>query len=336
MSTFRPILFLLLMLFTFLSCETLILAPDGENTPLNNFNQLWNELNEGYVYFDYKGIDWDSVKTVFEPKISSDMSEDELFNTLADMLETLRDGHTSIRQNFIKRRSYNFTSGYLANFNKEFVIDTYLIPNDMDTTTWIRHCRLPEDIGYLYYSTFTNEVTADGMDEILTKYADTKGLIIDVRGNLGGDASNIWSIMEHFVSSATTVGFSQEKTGAGPGDLSEPEEFVINPSGVSYLKPILVLTNRGCYSACNAFAAYMSLLPNVKLLGDPTGGGGGLPVSNQLWNGWFFSYSSTYAYLPDGFVTENGIEPDILASTDESFENQGLDNIIETAIIELE
>ncbi|MBQ2208436.1 MAG: peptidase S41, partial [Prevotella sp.] len=40
------------------------------------------------------------------------------------------------------------------------------------------------------------------------------------------------------------------------------------------------------FSAANDFAVIMHALPNVKLIGDHTGGGSGLPMSNSLPNGW--------------------------------------------------
>lgn len=318
------------------SCEKLLIEQNKNNTPVENFNFLWNELNRGYVYFDYKMVEWDSIKTVYEPQVNNSTTEDELFDVLANMLETLKDGHVSIRQNFLNQRSYDITQGFLPNFNKVFVIENYLIPNDMDTTTWIRHCFLTEDIGYMYYSTFTNEIAEKGMDEILLKYKNTKGLIIDVRGNFGGDATNIEKLMAHFVSDDKLVGYSQKKTGEGYDDLTQPKANIISPSGIAYTKPIIILSNRQCYSACNAFISYMSLLPNVTILGDRSGGGAGLPVSGQLPNGWVFSYSSTIGYLPDGFIYENGIDPDIFINTNESYELQGLDNIIEQAILQLD
>lgn len=320
----------------FCSCDEILIEPNAGNTPVENFNYLWDEINEGYVYFDYKMVDWDSVKMIYEPQVNNTMSVEQLFNVLANMLETLRDGHVSISESILNNRTYDVTEGYEANFNKEFVIENYLLPNDMDTTTWIRHCFLDSDIGYLYYSTFTNEITDDGMEEVLSKYQNTKGLIIDVRGNFGGDASNIIQIMEHFVSENTLVGFTQEKTGEGHTDLSEPKEIRVSPSGTTYTKPIIVLSNRQCYSACNAFVSYMSLLPNVTILGDVSGGGGGLPISKQLLNGWIFTYSATIGYLPDGFIYENGVTPDINVNTDEDFELQGIDNIIEEAILKLQ
>ena len=96
-------------------------------------------------------------------------------------------------------------------------------------------------------------------------------------------------------------------------------------------KPIAVLINRLSYSATNFFAAYMSTLPNVTLIGDRSGGGGGVPVSFELPNGWKFRLSATRTYLPDGFKIERGIEPDIYQGTGPAEEIEGIDAIIEKA-----
>ncbi len=323
------------MVVSAISCERILLHPNDENTASNNFELLWDELDKGYVFFDYKGVDWEEQRSKTLAQIDDQMSDESLFQVLATMLESLRDGHVSLSSNFMNTRFYDVTQDHEANFNKEFVIENYLVPNDMDTTTWIRHCFLEEDVAYLYYSTFTNEISEEGMAEILNKYKDTKGLIIDVRGNFGGDAGNIRSIMQHFVKEEVVVGLSQEKKGEGKNDLTNPKEIRIAPKGISYQKPIIVLSNRGCYSACNAFVAYMSTLPNVTILGDDSGGGAGLPVANQLLNGWTFTYSATVGSLPNGFILEDGLEPDVEVFTDEQFETQGLDNIIEEALARL-
>lgn len=96
-------------------------------------------------------------------------------------------------------------------------------------------------------------------------------------------------------------------------------------------KPIVVLINRLSYSATNFFSAYMSTLPNVTLIGDRSGGGGGVPVSFEMPNGWKFRISATSTYLPNGFNIERGIEPDIYQSTGPAEELEGIDAIIEKA-----
>ncbi|WP_367391900.1 S41 family peptidase [Lewinella sp. LCG006] len=117
---------------------------------------------------------------------------------------------------------------------------------------------------------------------------------------------------------------SQEEKTTGPGRWA-----VADSTGMMLDKPIVVLVNRHSYSATNFFAGYMSTLPNVTLIGDQSGGGGGVPVSFELPNGWTFRISATRTYLPDGYNIEKGIEPDIYQTTGPAEELQGIDAIIE-------
>ena len=80
----------------------------------------------------------------------------------------------------------------------------------------------------------------------------------------------------------------------------------------------------------------MSLLPNVTIIGDQRGGGGGLPVSKQLSNAWVLTYTSSIVSLPNGFIIEDGILPDLQVATGEAEEAMGIDSIIEAAIMALQ
>ena len=71
----------------------------------------------------------------------------------------------------------------------------------------------------------------------------------------------------------------------------------------------------------------MRALPNVMLVGDHTGGGSGMPMSNSLPNGWTVRYSACPMYDKDRQQTEFGIAPDIQVSIGSSED----DEIIETA-----
>ncbi|MEM9930103.1 MAG: S41 family peptidase, partial [Bacteroidota bacterium] len=97
-------------------------------------------------------------------------------------------------------------------------------------------------------------------------------------------------------------------------------------------KPIVVLVGRQTYSAANFTAAFLSTLPHVTLIGDRTGGGGGVPVSFELPNGWKFRLSATRTYLPDGTDIEMGIEPDIYQATGYEEALEGKDAILERAL----
>ena len=92
-----------------------------------------------------------------------------------------------------------------------------------------------------------------------------------------------------------------------------------------------VLTNRSVYSAANEFVKYMSVLPNVTIVGDRTGGGGGMPMSSQMPNGWIVRYSAVPSYDSHGQDIEFGIAPDVPAAITDADFLRGYDTIIECA-----
>ena len=66
-----------------------------------------------------------------------------------------------------------------------------------------------------------------------------------------------------------------------------------------------------CYSAANEFTNAIRSLDNVTIIGDKTGGGGGMPISSELYNGWQIGYSTNPMFDIEKNHTESGIEPDI-------------------------
>ena len=87
-----------------------------------------------------------------------------------------------------------------------------------------------------------------------------------------------------------------------------------------------------CYSAVNDFANAMRSLDNVTIIGDKTGGGGGMPISSELYNGWQLGYSINPMFDKEKNHTESGIEPDIYLDMDKDDEYNNIDNIIEYSI----
>ena len=123
------------------------------------------------------------------------------------------------------------------------------------------------------------------------------------------------------------------KTGAGHDAFSSPEPMYLSPAdGAIWERPVIVLTNRGVFSAANHFVMMMRELPHVVIMGDKTGGGSGLPMSNTLPNGWSVRFSASPILDAQGNHTEFGIEPDVKVSITSEDWNRGVDTIIEEAL----
>ena len=63
----------------------------------------------------------------------------------------------------------------------------------------MRYKILEDNVGYIYYGSFSNDVSESGLDQILNRMAICKGLIIDVRNNGGGSLSNVEKIASRFL-----------------------------------------------------------------------------------------------------------------------------------------
>ena len=301
-------------------------------SPHENFEALWKILDENYCFFAYKEIDWDEVHDRYEPLLTDTMSQYALFDTLGDMLNELKDGHTNLVSTFNLSRYWDWYLDYPDNFDEK-IQENYL-GRDYSIAGGLYYTTLRDgQIGYIYYGSFSSGAGESGLDNIFYQFKDCAGLILDIRNNGGGLLSNADRIASRFAEEEILVGYIQHKTGPGHDDFSEPYPLYLAPSErIRWLRPVVVLTNRQCYSAANDFVQKMRVLPYVTTMGDRTGGGSGLPFTSELPNGWSVRFSASPMLDADQRHTEFGIDPDIpVDMTDEDMQ-KGLDTIIEAAI----
>ena len=318
---------LLSLLLLFASC---IREEEYDNSAVGNFEALWTLIDEHYCYLDYKGIDWDAVRGQYRRQITDDMGSDALFEVLGNMLAELKDGHVNLYSAWNTARYWDWYLDYPRNFS-EALIEDYL-GRDYRIGGGARYTILKDNIGYVYYPDFSAGIGDGNLDEMLLYLGVCNGLIIDVRGNGGGNLTTSSKLAARFTNERVHVGYLQHKTGPGHSDFSDPEPLYIDPSdGVRWQKPVVVLTNRHSYSATNDFVNSMRCFPQVTLMGDRTGGGGGMPFSSELPNGWGVRFSASPTLDADGQHIEDGIDPDIHVDMTEEDEARGLDTIIEAA-----
>lgn len=341
---------LLLILLGFTSCERLFMNENPEPENAEIFDHLWETVDEKYSFFTDKNIDWDSAKDVFRPKALNARNSIELFDVMAEMLFILEDGHVNISAGIDLSRNWDWFLEYPTNFNFDVIERNYLVPSKDYQISGPLHNTIIDSVGYMYYESFSSNVSTSLMNYIVLKFlineregtfeinsldGPVAGLIIDIRNNGGGSISNAFTIANRFADEQIKVADWFYKSGPGHDDFTQAEEKFLEFEGdedFKFNKPIVVLINRSSYSAANFFASMMSFLPNVTLIGDKTGGGGGLPINNELPNGWRYRFSSTRTIDANGNNIEFGVEPDIFISLDSADFNNGTDRLIEEAI----
>lgn len=290
--------------------------PDYGKDPYDlysNFDLLASTVGERYCFFAEKDIDWDALCRKHRVEISDTTSQIGLFFIMSDLLNELRDGHVNLISSFNTSYYKKWWSDYPQDFDMRCLEEHYLKFGGLSTSGMRYAMMMPDSIGYIYYPSFSTPVGETNLDYVLAILQKSHGLIIDIRDNGGGLLSNVPTFVSRFIDKETTGGYIRHKTGPGQNDFSEPYRFTYKPCGekrISYLgKPIAVLTNRSCYSAANDFVAVMKTLPQVEIIGARTGGGGGLPFSYELPNGWAVRFSASPINDPYDRPTEDGIDP---------------------------
>ena len=327
----RKLLYIFCLIPLFISCVD---EEEFADTPQGNMEALWKIIDEHYCFLDYKqqeyGLDWDAVHQKYKERVKGTLTRKQRFEVLCDMLGELRDGHVNLSAAHDIGRYWSWFEDYPTNFS-DTLIRRYM-GTDYQIASGISYKILDDNIGYIRYESFSDPIGEGNLNEALSHMILCRGLIIDIRSNGGGMLTNAEKLAARFCQEKTLVGYYQHKTGPGHQDFSEKEARYLEPSAnVRWNKPAVVLTNRRVYSAANEFAVYMKTLPNVRLVGDHTGGGAGMPFSSSLPCGWSVRFSAVPMYDAQGESAEFGIEPDYnVQQTDEDFA-KGKDTLIEFA-----
>jgi len=327
----RSIFISLISLISLTSC---INEEEFADTPQGNFEALWKIIDEHYCFLDYKqqeyGLDWQKEHDKYARRINDGMTDTQLFEVFANMLSELRDGHVNLTAAHDMARYWQWYESYPANYNDS--LERIYMGTDYRIAAGMKYKILDDNIGYIRYESFNTGVGSGNLTEVLSYFMLCRGLIIDVRNNGGGDLTNVEKIASRFTNEKVLVGYIQHKTGPGHSDFSSMEPRYLEPAAsLRWQKPVVVITNRYVFSAANEFAMYMKALPQVRIVGDVTGGGAGMPFSSSLPNGWVVRFSAVPLYDAQGRSTEFGVIPDTYVAIHDEHLKRGKDTIIEVA-----
>jgi len=76
----KKIFFLLTIASVLLSCEKAIMPNSESADAEKTFETLWQTVDRGYSFFEYKNIDWNNVYQTYRSQINNNMTDREFFS----------------------------------------------------------------------------------------------------------------------------------------------------------------------------------------------------------------------------------------------------------------
>jgi carboxyl-terminal processing protease len=136
---------------------------------------------------------------------------------------------------------------------------------------------LPPGLGYIRFNRFIPPVASE-VRQALEGFRNTPGLIIDLRGNGGGDIAETARIVGYFFARKTPIARIVTRTGKPPaffmGLAHVPNEFSAVPQGGTevYSGPVALLVNEGTGSGAELFSAALQENSRATVVGRQTCG----------------------------------------------------------------
>ena len=197
---------------------------------------------------------------------------------------------------------------------------------------------------YLAINTYNDERIKGDFKQILPEIQKCKGIIIDIRKNMGGDSDNGYSILRHFIEKpiVTEIWKTRVHTAAykawgrwtselSPDALKkiseERKKYLEHYKGIAWyhhtpdtiypatdLKvsiPTIVLAGNMTASAAEDFLLGTKSIKDVVTIGERTAGFPGIPLFMDLPGGGFGLITTTKELSEYGNDIRYGIQPDI-------------------------
>lgn len=190
---------------------------------------------------------------------------------------------------------------------------------------------LDDDLGYIRISRWTGENIPQTFDRALERFKITKGIVIDVRGNGGGN-DELADLVNGRLTEKPVLSSIDFWRKAG-SDIYNRSIGWVRPRGPwTYKGRVAVLIDEGSMSACEHFVSGVEAMGNVLLVGAPTNGAGGGPTTVNLPDGTRVRISRALGLRANGVVFEgHGIPPHIFSTPTLDDLREGRDAGLETA-----
>jgi carboxyl-terminal processing protease len=198
---------------------------------------------------------------------------------------------------------------------------------------------LENNIAYLALNTFNTDQVVPFFESHFAAISQTRGLIIDLRNNGGGNGQFGFEILGQLVDQpfmqSTFISRTYSPSGRAWGEPVKLEEIVYDwkpYKGRVYSKPVVLIVGPSTYSAAEDFTVAFRQANRGLIIGEPTGGSTGQPYFFRVPGGgyaWVCTKRDTFNNGTDFVGT--GIVPDAEVKRSLPDLHKGKDNVIEYA-----
>jgi hypothetical protein len=303
----------------------------SENTAL--IATLRDAIDNKYSYRDRLGLDWN--KLFAEAGLEQAATRDELIARLGKLLANARDAHLDL----IVDGKYIATDPAKPALNIA-IAEVQKRVADFKVIDKCLYFARAGAYAFVLINSLENgrcDALTRAWSAIYPQIASMPGLILDLRGNAGGNEEFAMQIAGHFVDKPTPYVKARTRDVNAPDGFGPAYTRQIAPvPGVEqYKKPVVVLTGPYNMSSAEAFILMMRAA-GATLMGSRTRGASAKPVIVELGQGISVRIPTWKAMLLDGTLYEGvGIAPDVEVPVTPAELASG-DKIIDAAIAALD
>ena len=360
----------------------------GDNYP-DIFQSFWNGMNTNYMFWGIDTTNWDNMYTVYKPLFDQLTIFDSAHEAKAEqyfqqMTKGLIDSHYDLQYQ-LTGNSFSPSTYRRLQQDPNYFVDSAFPAAVLDSlipAKYIDHSSLvmgtdtvvlegnstpftavsgtiQGSILYLYFSSFalsqastnTGPVFNYFFNTLHRNYPNLKGIVIDVRGNGGGEIEDLDYLVGQMVTSQYTFGYTRYKNGVNRLDYTPWAPAVVKPwvgGSVNVTAPIVVLADHLSASMAELTTMAIKTLPNGKFIGTRTWGANG-PLTSSVYfdggqftigsaafgsSGYMFVYtsSSMFKYLNGDIYEGVGVPPDIYSRETTAAYLNGDDLVLDQAI----
>ncbi|WP_374950270.1 S41 family peptidase [Mucilaginibacter sp.] len=317
------------VLFAVFSCLLIVTRLNAQDNPpvsqTKTFDKFYQVFNDNYAFFDLHQLNWKAQYANYRPLINDGISNDSLFKVMSAMLTPLGDSHVNLIDARQKRK-FNAArpSAFAAAFHNDSLKNALWVTVDKSLTQngfseakgygpvfkgkHLFYFAKSTNYGYLRFNRCFARITDGEIDEkdfetqildsLITRCGGLKGMIVDVRFNIGGDDKFSYEVAGRFAGKPVAGHYKNERI-AGTNKFTKLQKWVVKPKGkYHFTRSVVVLTNSKTVSAAEIFTLAMRQLPMVKIVGDNTEGNLSDMYSEDLPNGWSVTLSNQKYYSP--------------------------------------